>query len=113
MNNTIIVAPGVDCSKPGIYRWDIEGAGVYIGKYRSISRPTKQYARNVRRLRAGLPYHIKGSDYRRVHKALAEADANGKRIVLTILANAKLADLNQVEQEYIRWERANLNGPAT
>ncbi len=46
---TPIVAPGVDLAKPGIYKWEIEGDGVYIGKYSKASRPTREY-RHSRRL---------------------------------------------------------------
>jgi hypothetical protein len=108
----VVIASGVDCLKPGIYRWEIEGAGVYIGKYTRIRRPTKEYRRNVVRILKRLPSHHPDGRFRRVHHALAEAVKEGRRITLTILANAEPADLNRREQEFIRSEGANLNGPS-
>jgi hypothetical protein len=35
------VGAGVNEEKPGIYEWQIEGVGSYIGKYGRIQRPTK------------------------------------------------------------------------
>lgn len=107
----VVIAPSVDCSKPGIYRWEIEGAGVYIGKYTRIRRPTKEYRRNVVRRLKGLPSHHRNGRFRHGHPALAEAVKEGRRITLTILANAEPADLHRREQEFIRSEGANLNGP--
>jgi hypothetical protein len=105
-----VISPGVDCSKPGVYRWLIEGAGVYVWKYTRIRRPTKEYRRNVARILKALPSHHPDGRFRRVHHALAEAVKARRRITLTILANAEPLDLNRREQEFIRSENANLNG---
>jgi hypothetical protein len=113
---TVIVCPGVDCAKPGIYRWEIQGAGtespgIYIGKYTRVSRPTQEYRRNVDRILKNKPSHHRNGLFRRIHHALADAVRDGSQITLTILANAEGADLNRVEREFIHSERANLNGP--
>ncbi len=105
-----VVADGVCAGKPGIYRWQIEGAGVYIGRYTKISRPRYEYQRNVERILNGWDYRHRYRKFRRVHRALAHAHSNRRRIVLTILANAETHDLNRVEKQHIRSERANLNG---
>jgi hypothetical protein len=106
-----VICPGVDLAKPGIYRWVIDGAGVYIGKYTTASRPTQEYRRNVIRILTEQPSHHPNGKFRRVHEELAKAVREGRRITLTILANAEKPDLNRVEQEFIRSEKANLNGP--
>lgn len=107
---TTVVNPGVDCTKPGIYRWDIEGAGVYIGKYTRIRRPTKEYRGNVIRILKNLQSHHASGLFRRIHYALAEAVKDGRRITLTILANAEGTEQNRLEQALIHSENANLNG---
>ena len=108
---TTVICSGVDLAKPGIYQWEIDGAGIYIGKYTSPRRPTKEYKRNVVRLLTGKLSHHVGGKFRRVHEELAKAVQEGRRITLTILANAERLDLNRLEQEFIRLRKANLNGP--
>ena len=106
------VLPGVDCAKPGLYEWKIEGAGSYIGQYGRIQRPTKEYARNVARLIAGLIYRAgKVDGFRRIHHELAKAHRERRQIELIILENAEKPGINAREQAIIR-ERGNLNGPA-
>ena len=105
-----IVVPGVCDMKPGIYRWQIHGAGVYIGRYTKISRPRHEYRRNVERIINGCRSHHSNGKFRCVHKALASAWRKKHRIVLTILANAEPCELNQMEKEYRHSERTNLNG---
>jgi len=107
---TPIVAPGVDLAKPGIYKWEIEGDGVYIGKYSKASRPTREYRRNVIRILNEKKSHHPDGSFRRVHEALAQAVRDKRKITLTILANADKADLNRTEQQFIQSENANLNG---
>ncbi len=106
----VVVCPGVDCTKPGIYRWEIEMAGVYIGKYSNISRPTQEYRRNVVRILNNQRSHHANGLFRRVHHALAKAVKDGSQITLTILANAKGIEQNCLERSFIRSENANLNG---
>lgn len=106
-----IVADGVCTEKPGIYQWEIEGAGVYIGRYTKIGRPRHEYRRNVERILRKEPSHHRDGKFRCVHRALVAA-VNEKRCkILTILANAEPRDPNRDEQKYIHSERANLNGP--
>lgn len=105
-----VVADGVCNKKPGIYRWEIEGAGVYIGRYTKIGRPRHEYRRNVERILRKEPSHHRDGKFRCVHRALAAA-VNEKRCrILTILANAEPCDLNRDEQKDIRSERANPDG---
>ncbi len=98
------VVPGVNEAIPGIYEWHIEGMGSYIGQYKSIKRPTKQYRRNVVRLLAGKDYRTGNKrGFRRVHCALALAHRKGWRITLTILEN--------VPSPVARSERERALGP--
>ena len=39
--------PNFDENRPGLYEWRIEGKGSYIGQYRWISRPRREYGLNV------------------------------------------------------------------
>ena len=106
------VVEGVQENLPGIYKWEIEGVGSYIGKYKSIRRPTKEYGRNVRRLLNEKPYRKgKPGGYRRIHRALAEAVQHGRRITLRILENVDESHICAREAELIKL-RGNLNGPA-
>ena len=76
-----LVTNGADESQPLLYQWEIHDAqtgelrGRYVGKARAGSeRPRVHYARNVKRLLAGLPYRRnKPESFRAVHRALAEA----------------------------------------
>lgn len=106
---TLVVNEGVDISLPGIYEWRIERVGVYIGKYRRITRPTREYGLNVIRILNNRPYRkSKPTGFRPIHLALARAVTEGIPVVLTILENV-LIDINKREDELIR-ERGTLNG---
>lgn len=106
-----VVAEGACEDVPGIYEWRIEGIGTYIGKFKRIRRPTREYGCNVVRLLNERPYR-KGSPlgFRRIHRELAQAVRVGWLITLTILENPPVADLNRREAQLIR-ERGTLNGP--
>ena len=105
------VVPGVDVTKPGLYEWIIEGAGSYIGQYGRIGRPTRAYARNVARLIAGGGYRASMPEgFRRIHRELAAAHREGRRIELVILENGERPALNDRERALIR-ERGKLNDP--
>ena len=105
------IAPGVDINRPGLYEWRIEGTGSYIGQYRWISRPRREYWLNVARLINGLPYRKGNPDgFRRIHRELAAALMDGRRIELVVPENGERPALNNRERELIR-ERGNLNGP--
>lgn len=102
---------GVSVEKPGIYEWSVEGAGFYIGKYKRITRPTKEYARNVSNFLNGKAYRpAKPAGYRRIHRELAKAHTDGRKISLTILENVDPANLSAREAELIR-KKGNLNDP--
>lgn len=65
---TFVVADGVDCHRPGLREWKIDGIGTYIGKYKTISRPKRAYTLNVTRMLNDRA-HRKGKPdrYRRIH----------------------------------------------
>jgi hypothetical protein len=105
------VENGIDEAKPGIYKWTIDGIGSYIGKYKSIRRPKEQYRQNVRRLLQGGDYRkSKPGAYRRIHRELAQALLDGRKIELRILENVDPAKINARERELIRLY-GSLNGP--
>lgn len=97
-------------TEPLIYMWEIRDSagalvGRYVGKARTgADRPLKHYRRNVANLLAGKPYRKSKPDgYRRVHRALAEAEAKGLQITLRFLCNVgKDEDINEIEQRHIR-----------
>lgn len=106
-----MVAEGVDTLRPGLYEWHIEGVGRYIGKYKRIRRPTREYWRNVVRLLAGRNYRKGEPDgYRRIHRELAAAFREGRAVTLTILENCPPGEIDRRERELIA-ERGDLNGP--
>jgi hypothetical protein len=100
-----------DPTKPGLYEWRIEGAGSYIGKYGRARRPTREYGRNVHRLLNGRPYRLSRPDgFRRIHRELAQAHRDGRRIELIMFENCEPDALDRREMEVIA-ERGNLNDP--
>jgi hypothetical protein len=105
------IADGVDVALPGIYQWDIHGIGVYVGKYTSIKRPTREYANNVLKL-ANASYYRKSKPdgYRRIHRLLEEAIQQGHKVTLTILENVDVGRLQTRETELIE-QRGSLNDP--
>jgi hypothetical protein len=87
---------------PGIYIWEIESIGKYVGKYSSKKRPLSQYARNVHRLLSGRPYRKNNPEgYRHIHTQLANAFTSGKRIKLTFYENVLPNELGKREEELI------------
>jgi hypothetical protein len=109
---TVNVVPGVDREKAGIYEWHIEGVGTYIGKYKRIRRPTKEYRRNVARLLNDLPYRKgKPDGFRRIHRELFAAHRAGTKITLTILENVADAALRALRESALIRERGSLNDP--
>ena len=93
---------------------DLSGVliGRYVGKAKAgASRPLKHYRRNVANMLLGKPYRKKNPDgYRRIHRALAEAELKNHRVTLQFLRNVRPhEDIDQVEQECIRAH--NSQGP--
>jgi hypothetical protein len=106
-----IVVDGVREDSPGIYEWQIEGRGSYIGKYKTINRPTRAYTRNVANLLNKRPYRLNKPDaFRRIHRELEQAHRDRRKITLIILENVDPADINRREHELIA-ERGALNDP--
>ncbi|MGE0684641.1 MAG: hypothetical protein AB7P69_27505 [Candidatus Binatia bacterium] len=106
---TFVVVDGVDLTRPGIYEWEIEGVGIYIGKYKRISRPQRAYARSVANLLANRPYRKSRQDrFRGIHHALADAVRQKRNVKLTILENPPAWKINSRELELIA-ERGTLN----
>lgn len=109
---TVVRPAGLNEKASGLYQWEIEGAGVYVGKFKRLTRPTQEYARNVTRLLNKQPYRANKLEhpFRRIHRELAQAHRDGREITLTILANVDPAEIKAAELALIR-ERGNLNDP--
>ena len=107
---SLTIADGADSDFPGLYEFEIEGVGSYIGKYTNLSQRRKLYSRNVCNLLNGKP-HRKGKPegFRRIHHALADAVRAGKTIKLIILENPSREKIYRRERELIGL-RGTLNG---
>lgn len=80
----------------------------YVGKAaEGADRPRKHYRRNVANLLAGRPYRkSKPTEFREVHRRLAEAVERKLEIRLSFLCNVKAGeDINTIEQQ---WQPATL-----
>ncbi|TIN43082.1 MAG: hypothetical protein E5Y10_05455 [Mesorhizobium sp.] len=107
---TLSVADGVDPDLPGIYEWQIEGAGSYIGRYTHSSRPLDDYARHVRDQLLGGIYKPSNPDgWRRIHRELYAALLDGRNIELILVENCAVDQLNARERVH-RKERGTING---
>lgn len=103
--------PGATFDLPGIYEWIIEGRGSYIGKFTRSRRPLSEYANNVAKIEDGRAYRrLKPEGFRRIHRELADAKRDGRRVVLSCVLNCDPAELNAREAELIQ-SRGTLNGP--
>lgn len=102
-----LLVEGVDPTQPGIYEWRIEGAGAYIGQYTHASRPRRAYGRNVANILDGRAYRKgKPDEFRSVHRALAQAVREGRRITLSLIENvADKPSRNRRERELIALRR--------
>jgi hypothetical protein len=107
------VAPGVHLNQPGIYIWEIEDFGKYIGEYTRIKRPTKRYAWKVRRIINEQPHHDKSNPigFGHIHSALAKAHLQGKKIVLHVAENASDPKERHAKQAKLIAKCGNLNRP--
>ena len=106
----LVIPEGVDPSLPGIYQWDIDGIGTYVGRYTHSTRPLIEYEANVLKIIDGRPYRPKKpNSFRAVHTALHMGHVSGRQITLTILENCPLHQLDDREKELVK-ERGSLNG---
>jgi hypothetical protein len=99
------ITSNVDPRSPLIYMWEIHDKGgllitCYVGKSSGgASRPRNAYARNVRRMRAGEPWHGNPKrSYRAIHHALSDAVDKGYTVTLTLLCNVESGNINEVER---------------
>ena len=85
---------------PGLYEWQIEGVGCYIGQYTHARRPRREYGLNVGRILANRPYRKNNLiGFRRVHHELAAAFVAGKAITLTLLGTKSRRRIGTVASE--------------
>jgi hypothetical protein len=90
------------CQRPGIYRFTIEQAGVYVGRYTRSSRVLGEYLRNVRKLIEQRPDRKSKPDgFRLIHIELHRAVVEGRAIKLEILENCPCERLNERERHWI------------
>jgi hypothetical protein len=113
-----VVARGVAEQRRLIYMWEIRSPsgrlrGRYVGKAKNgAKRPRERYARNVMNLLMDKPYHIRGADYRKVHRALAEAHIEGHTIKLYFLCNVKEGEnINDIERQWIKRKKSQGDKP--
>lgn len=102
-----VIALGVDPTQPGIYEWQIEDVGLYIGQYTRSTRPRGEYGKNLVNLLNGRPYRKgKPDKFRTIHHQLAQAVREGRRITLFLVENvAEKSARNQRERELIAERR--------
>ena len=103
------IANGVEPKSSGLYQWSIERVGAYIGHSVNLDTVAQKYKNNVERYLAGLEYHNKGRDFRPIHRALAKAAKDNRKIILTLLENVEAkADRELRKIELISELRAEL-----
>jgi hypothetical protein len=107
-----VLLDGVTEEKSGIYEWYIDDVGSYIGKYKKIKRPRKEYKRNVQRILNGMPYRLsRPNRFRRIHRELEKAWRDGRKITLTILENVENDIERHIRERELIVERGILNDP--
>lgn len=96
------ISEDVNLHGPGIYVWEIDGVGTYVGKARRLAKRLPAYPRSVRNIQGGRPYRRNNPDgFREVHKALAAACAEGRRVTLWIAEVCTEDELNAREAYWI------------
>ncbi len=88
-----VVVDGVDEAHPSIYEWNIDGGGTYIGKYTHISRPVKEYGRNIYNLLNGRAYRRQnlmgfGAFIANWHKHIVKEDESGSPFLRMLTCHA-------------------------
>lgn len=98
----VVIPEGIDLNQPGIYAWDIEGVGTYIGQSKNLRSRLREYPNNVRKLAEGLPYRKSKPDaWRHIHWRLHEAKLGGMGVTVTVLENCEIERLNDRERYWI------------
>lgn len=96
----------VDTSQSLIYLWEIvnphgEVCCRYVGKAsRGAQRPRTQYRRNVNNILASRPYRKgKPTDFRAIHRRMAQAVQAGDTLRLSFICNVALGEnINELER---------------
>jgi len=97
-----ILGASFDLNAPGIYQWEIEGVGIYVGKALKLRSRIRAYPNNVRRMVAGLHWHGDPSkEFRPIHKHLREAHDNGTKVIVKVLENCHRDTRAEREQHWI------------
>lgn len=109
------IGPDIDLTQPGIYEWQIEGVGVYIGQSKRLRQRIREYPNNVSKLLRGAPYRkSKLTAYRAIHHELKRAYEDLNLVSVTVLENCNISELNERERHWIAVRRfeASQGGPA-
>ncbi len=110
-NHRNVISNGLDWELPGIYMWEIEGIGKYIGRYTAKRRPFNEYCNNIRKICQKQPYRPQKPDkFRLIHKALHNAMHDGHSITLSLLENVRRDALSEREKYWLHLINPNLNG---
>jgi hypothetical protein len=104
-------ADGIDRSKPLLYEWSIESVGFYIGQTIQVTRRIVEYEQNLQNFLAGRPYRKNNRDgFRCIHRALAKAIEEDKKIYFTLLENESDTFTRNRRKRELIVERAELPG---
>jgi hypothetical protein len=96
---------GIDRQRPGIYLWQIEDVGIYVGHAARLDAVALRYATNILDKLNGRPYHNKPRNFRRVHDELAKAVLERRKIVLTLLENVASKSDRQIRKKELIAQR--------
>ena len=86
--SSVLVMPEIDLAKSGIVAIIVDGGGIHIGKYTSLSTYIKELSQNVGNYIEGRPYRENNPDgFRRIHRALGEAVKVKAAISIVLMNN--------------------------
>jgi hypothetical protein len=98
----VAIPEDIDLGLPGIYQWDIEGVGTYIGQSKNLRKRLWEYPNNLRKLAQGKPYRKSKPDaWRHIHLKLHDARTRGVGVTVTVIENCPLDELNERERHWI------------
>ena len=86
----------------GVYEWQIDGVGIYVGKAKNLRRRLREYPNNVRRMLDGLAWHgDPNKKYRLIHEALRRAYDAGTSVRVVVLETCEPSARAKLERWWI------------
>lgn len=116
MSEREVLFPGfparIGRDEAGIYPWEIEGAGRYVGKATRPRGRFNEHSNNVRKIAEGRPYRrSKPDEFRRIHRALAQAHIDGRAMTYSVVETCEAGTvLLERERHWIALLRPTPNG---